>query len=237
MTRPLVVLRPEPGLAETIAAARELGLTAIAAPLFVIEARQWDVPDPAAFDGIVLGSANAVRQGGPGLLRLVRLPVHAVGERTAAAARESGFRVETVGSGGLQALLDTLAGPMRLLRLAGEERAALEPPAGVRIEEQVVYRARALSLAKPAIEALRSGAIALLHSGSAARRLGEECDRLGIPRGAVSLAALAPAVAAAAGEGWRAVQTAPAVSDAALLALAVDMCQEPDGYAAGQDRD
>jgi uroporphyrinogen-III synthase len=178
-----------------------------------------------------------VRHSGSGLRRLKGLPVYAVGERTAAAAREGGFRVECVGSGGLQALLDTQAGLLRLLRLAGDERVALDPPAGVTIEERVVYRARPLPLVEPAIDALGAGAVALLHSGNAARRLGEECDRLGIARASVSLAALAPAIAEAAGRGWRVVRSAQTLSDAALLAIASDMCQELGGYAAGEDRD
>ena len=237
MSVPLVVLRPEPGLSETMAAARAQGLEAIGAPLWTIEPVAWDAPAVGGFDAILLGSASAVRHGGPALERFMGLPVHAVGERTAAAARGAGFGIASVGSGGLQSLLDTLAGPLRLLRLAGEERVLLATRPGVTIEERVVYRACPLSLAGEAVGALCAGAVAALHSASAARRLGEECDRLGIARGAVALAALAPAIAEAAGSGWLAVRTAPAVTDAALLALAAELCQKPRGYAAGHDRD
>ena len=44
---------------------------------------------------------------------------------------------------------------------------------------------------------------------------------------AIALAALAPRVAEAAGGGWREVRCASEPSEAALLALACDMCHEP----------
>ena len=51
----------------------------------------------------MLTSANAIRHGGAGLERLRSLPVHAVGEATAAAAREAGFAVAGIGEGGCRA--------------------------------------------------------------------------------------------------------------------------------------
>jgi uroporphyrinogen-III synthase len=67
----------------------------------------------------------------------------------------------------------------------------------------------------------------LLHSAVAARHLAAECDRLGIPRAAIALAALGQRIAAAAGEGWRELRAAAAPRDATLLALARDMCHDP----------
>ncbi|WP_126175795.1 uroporphyrinogen-III synthase [Tsuneonella rigui] len=225
MSKPLIVLRPEPGLSETLALAQAKDLTAIAAPLFEIEPVAWRAPDPADLDGILAGSANVFRHGGLGLSKLSALPVHAVGERTAQAALEAGFTVANVGAGGLQQVLDTLPAPARLLRLAGEQHVALQVPDGSAMTEVIVYRARAVSLSETAVEALRSDAVVLLHSGEAAARFAGECDRLSIDRSRVSVAALAPRVAAAAGEGWRAVAVAPQATDAALLAMADDMCQ------------
>ena len=60
----LLVLRPEPGASATVERARELGLDAVAVPLFEIEAMDWDAPEPGGFDGLLLTSANAVRCGG-----------------------------------------------------------------------------------------------------------------------------------------------------------------------------
>jgi len=44
--------------------------------------------------------------------------------------------------------------------------------------------------------------------------------------GRITLAALGPRIAAAAGEAWTAVHTASRPDEAALLALAVDLCQK-----------
>ena len=220
----VLVLRPEPGCSETLAAARKRGLEAISAPIFAIESVPWDAPDPVQFDRLIAGSANAFRFGGTQLDELTDLPVVAVGERTATAAREAGFTVAATGQVGLQALLDTIKSPARLLRLSGEERIDLAPPNGVSMVERTVYRAAPLPLADKAIEVLASGAVALLHSGEAARRFAAECDRLSIARYRISLAALAPRIATAAGSDWARIQVAPDVTDAALLAMAADMC-------------
>ena len=225
MSKGIIVLRPEPGLSETLAAASAKGLEAVAAPLFEVEPVAWRAPDPRSFDGILAGSANAFRHGGSGLSALATLPVHAVGERTARAALEAGFPVVSVGAAGLQQVLDTIQAPARLLRLSGEQRVTLDVPRGSTMTEVVVYRARPVPLSESAMASLRSDAVVLLHSGEAAARFAAECDRLGIDRSRVSLAALAPRIAEAAGGGWRSVAVAPQASDAALLALADDMCQ------------
>ena len=72
--RRVIVLRPEPGASETVARARRLGLDAAAIPLFEIEPLEWTAPDPEAFDGLLLTSANAVRHGGEKLQALRALP-------------------------------------------------------------------------------------------------------------------------------------------------------------------
>jgi uroporphyrinogen-III synthase len=225
MTLPLVVMRPEPGCGETVLKARGMGLEVVPAPLFEIEAIEWQVPDVTCFDAIAAGSANAFRRGGSELRSLVSLPVHAVGERTAQAARDAGFAVSSVGQTDLQDVVDRLRGPMRLLRLAGEKRVSLDPPAGVTIEELVIYRAAPLPLAPAAVAALRGDAVVLLHSSEAARRFAAETDRLAIDRSKVAIAALAPGIVMAAGDGWRQVGSATCPNDAALLVMAADMCQ------------
>ena len=93
-------------------------------PLFQIEPITWRAPDAGQFDALLLTSANAVRVGGPGLAALRDLPVHAVGEATAAAAREAGFDVATVGYAGVERLVGALDPKLRLLHLAGEHGAA-----------------------------------------------------------------------------------------------------------------
>jgi uroporphyrinogen-III synthase len=67
--------------------------------------------------------------------------------------------------------------------------------------------------------------LVLLHSAATARHFASECDRLGLARGTIALAALGPRIAAAAGEGWRAVHTAPRPDEAALLEMARELCK------------
>lgn len=120
--RKLLLLRPEPGLSASVTRARALGLDVIACPLFRVGPVEWALPDSARFDGLLLTSANALRNGGPGLRQLVGLPVHAVGPATAEAARAAGFEVDSVGTTNVADLLNQLPANLRLLHLAGEDR-------------------------------------------------------------------------------------------------------------------
>jgi uroporphyrinogen-III synthase len=227
MTTAVLALRPEPGLAATLAKARALGLAITGLALSEIRPLAWDCPDPAGIDALLIGSANAVLHGGPNLAQLTDKPVFAVGEATADAARAAGFAVAMVGSGGLQGVLDQIPAPTRLLRIAGEEHVPLTPPAGVTIAEVIAYRSVALPL-DPAAPLLADGnALVLLHSAATARQFAEECDRLGLARSTIALAALGPRIADAAGAGWGAVHTAPRPDEACLLELVFDLCQNP----------
>lgn len=224
----LLVVRPEPGNARTLAAARELGLDACGVPLFVVEPVAWEPPDPARFDAVLLGSANALRHGGDALARFTTLPVYAVGATTAAAAEKAGFTVAARGEGGLQMLIPKLAedGRKRVLRLSGEAHVSLNPPPGMTIATAVVYAAHPLPLPVDAVPS--QGVVVALHSGEAARHFTAECARLGLDRSTIALACLAPRVAEVAGQGWAEVRVAPIpqpLGEAALLALARDMCQ------------
>jgi uroporphyrinogen-III synthase len=222
----VIVLRPEPGASETVARARELGLEAMSIPLFKVEPLEWRVPDANRFDALLLTSANAVRHGGAGLGTLNALPVHAVGEATAEAARAAGFTVATIGEGGIDLLMAALDPGLRLLHLCGEPR---RPPADPRqaITAVPVYRSRAI---EPALDlCAASEAVVLVHSPRAADRFAELIDRAEIPRRSVAIAAISEAAAAAAGEGWAAIHVADAPTDDALLALAARLCNKPGG--------
>ncbi|MBY0345143.1 MAG: uroporphyrinogen-III synthase [Sphingomonadales bacterium] len=203
-----------------------MGLAITGHALSEIRAVAWDCPDPAGIDGLLIGSANAILHGGPHLAQLREKPVYAVGEATAAAARAAGFAIAMTGSGGLQGVLDAIAAPCHLLRIAGEEHVPLTPPTGVTFAEVIAYRSVALPL-DPAAALLGSGkALVLLHSAATARHFAAECDRLGLARAAIALAALGPRIAAAAGEGWGAVHTAATPDEGALLQLAFDLCAQ-----------
>ena len=223
----LLALRPEPGLTATLEKASAMGLAITGHALSEIRAIAWDCPDPAGIDGLLIGSVNAILHGGPNLARLTAKPVFAVGEATAAAARAAGFSVAITGSGGLQGVLDAIASPCHLLRIAGEEHVPLTPPAGVTFAEVIAYRSLALPL-DPAAPLLASGdALVLLHSAATARHFAAECDRLALARAQIALAALGPRIADAAGAGWGAVHTAARPDEAALLQLAFDLCGKP----------
>lgn len=224
---PIVAIRPQPGCAATVAAGAALGLTIASHPLFAAGPVDWVVPDPAHYDAVLLGSANAVRHGGAGLARLAALPAICVGETTAKVARAAGFAVPLTGSGGLQQVLPQAQALClgRLLRLSGEAHVPLDLPAGMRAETRIVYTVAARAIDAALAEILDSGAVVLLHSGEAAAHFAGEVDRLDLPRARIALACLAPRIADRAGTGWGALEVAPATDDAALLAIAGQMCQ------------
>ncbi|MBA3512277.1 MAG: uroporphyrinogen-III synthase, partial [Sphingomonas sp.] len=164
-----MILRPEPGASATVERAEAIGLEAVAMPLFEVEPVEWQAPDAGSFDALVLTSANAVRLGGDGLSRLRGLPVHAVGEATAAAAREAGFDIASSGEAGVERLLGSVEAGVRLLHLCGEHR--IEPHAAQAITAVPVYRSSALP--PPADLRRIEGQVAAVHSPRAGQRLAE----------------------------------------------------------------
>lgn len=220
---PLVVIRPQPGNDATCAAVRQRGAQAAGFPLFEIVPVAWHVPD-GPFQAILAGSANVFRHAGANLRALHGTPVIAVGETTASAARDAGFTVSRVGEGGLQPVVATLP-PGKYLRIAGEDRVALNLPAAVSVETVVAYAARKCPFPEALVAVLRSGAVVLLHSGEAARHFAAQCETLGVAKDRIGLACLAPRIATLAGDGWRCVGTSPARTDAMLLELGLRMCQ------------
>ena len=211
--RPLLLLRPQPGLAVSVAGARGLGLTVVEAPLFVVEPVAWEVPAEPP-DALLITSANAVRHGGAVLAKLRDLPVHAVGAATAQAAHDAGFDVVSTGTSGVEALLRSIDTARRLLWLAGADRKALF---GKGLDAIVVYRTVPLETRLPPLDDM----VVAVHSARAAARLAELADE----RGACRVAAISADAAAAAGAGWECVEVASKPTDAALLALAARLCQ------------
>ncbi|KPL68208.1 hypothetical protein SZ64_08780 [Erythrobacter sp. SG61-1L] len=229
MAKRAIVIRPVRGMEDTLAAGRAAGLAIAGWPLFEVRARQWDAPAPEGIDGLLIGSANALRLGGPALEAFRGKPVYAVGAATGEAARKAGFAQGAIGSGGLQQVLNGLAGrPLTLLRLAGEKRVPLNPPLGIVLVTRTVYESVALPMPSELEQALKAdggeGPVVLLYSAEAARHFSAECERLGVNKAVISLAALGPRIAEAAGEGWAQIRSAAAPNEPALLALAQDMC-------------
>jgi uroporphyrinogen-III synthase len=212
--RKLLLLRPEPGLSASAERAQALGLEVIAFPLFRVEPVAWQAPDPAEFDALLLTSANAVRLGGSELAKLRDLPVTAVGEATAAAARDAGFRVETIGSGNAVDLLAGLPRSLKLLHVAGEDHRNIgDRP----IERRIAYQAEAIG--DPGLPSLE-GLVAAVHSPRAGKRLAE----LATVRSETAIAAISKAAAEACGGGWERVNVADQPNDKCLLALAARLC-------------
>lgn len=225
--KPVIIIRPQPGCDASLADARALGLPAYGFPLSEIRPLPWETPDPEQVDALLFGSANAVRHGGAALAVLVGKPAYAVGEKTAAAARASGFDVIETGHGSMQDLLGLLRpGHRRLLRPAGEKRVELNLPEGTDIDERTVYASESLDMPAALVAMLSRPAVVLLHSGEAARHFAMCCDEHGLDRSIIALAAMSDRAAGMAGEGWADLKVAKKPEDAALLALARQMCQE-----------
>jgi uroporphyrinogen-III synthase len=224
MTGRVLILRPQPGADETAHRARGLGLAAIVAPLFSVGPLAWEPPDPSRFDAVMLTSANAARHGGGALASFAGLPCYALGAATATAAREAGFDDISIGPSDGAALLEMMdmSGVTSAFHPCGRDTIDLGT-SDVQVIDVPVYAAEAVRRLPPEAEAaLRQGALVLLHSPRAGRLFAElyRADR-----GFVDLAALSPAVAEAAGEGWRSIAVAPQPRDQALLELASKLCQ------------
>ena len=224
MTPDILILRPRPGAEETATRARELGLTAVATPLFVVEPLEWPPPDPAGQDAVMLTSANAPRLAGAAMAPFLRLPCYAVGEATARAAREAGFLDVEAGPADAAALMEMLVSDdrKRVFHPSGKDRIAVSD-ARVELTQVPVYASRALDrLPRDAEAALDAGALVLLHSPRAADHFGRLTEGR---HAAIGIAAISAATAAAAGDGWKSVSVAPRPRDEALLELAAKLCQ------------
>lgn len=170
----ILVTRSQPNAAKTAAALRGRGHEPIVAPLLEMELLAEVEAKDGPWTAILLTSAN-------GLWGIVSwawdrkwhgIPVFAVGDITAKAARDMGF-IEVASAGGnVNDLANLVAArlqpPARLLYLAGEERAgdlagALRTE-GFEVDLVVVYRfLTAQSLPEPAAAALAGEIDAVLH--------------------------------------------------------------------------
>ena len=219
--RKIVLLRPEPGASLSASRAADMGIEGVVTvPLFKVRPVDWSPPDPDRFDAILMTSANAARHGGEGLKLYRDLPVHAVGEATAAAARAAGLMVDEVGTAGVDALLERLPEGARLLHLSGSHRRA--PSAACQtIVPLPVYS----SVAREEPRGLEHlpGCIALAHSPRATQRLVRICEREGIATGGIILAVISEEALPDDVTAWEDVVVASAPRDRDLLQLAAAM--------------
>ncbi len=224
MAAPLIILRPKPGAGETLARIRDAGLDGRAFPLFAVQPVAHDVPDAAAFDALLVTSANGARHGADVLAALAHLPVFVVGEASGRAARAAGAAQVTAGEGDAARTIPLIlaAGHRRLLHIGGADLTAFDP-LGLDVTRLTVYRAEPADDA-PLCAALAAlpRAVILVHSPRAGRRLAGVVTVE--DRARFALVAISPAAAQAAGEGWAERGVASEMNDKAMLALAIQLC-------------
>jgi uroporphyrinogen-III synthase len=168
----VLVTRPLPDGERTAAALRARGYQVLLAPLMKVKSVTADLSGDWA--AVIVSSANALRALEAGQLApLKNLPLFAVGERTAAAAREAGFgdvRAAHGDAGDLIRLVsERYAGQSAPhLYLAGEDRAAdIEGELarrGIQVRTVVVYKNVTTGFPPELVRALTGGLIgAVLH--------------------------------------------------------------------------
>jgi uroporphyrinogen-III synthase len=104
----VLVTRPSPDDEATAEALRARGFEVLRAPMLRFEAVPFQDDVDATYGAVMVTSANALRAVAPHLAgsRLLKLPLFAVGENTAAAARDAGFGDVIVSKGDAGALRD-----------------------------------------------------------------------------------------------------------------------------------
>jgi uroporphyrinogen-III synthase len=212
----VLVTRPSPDDEATAASLRARGYEVLLAPMLRFEAVAFHDDMDARYGAVVLTSANAVRGIEPHLKghRLFELPLFAVGEHTAAAARHAGFTHVISANSDAAGLRDCVLACVKakelkkastLLYLAGADLArdlASElGEHGFRVVTQTTYKMSAVtSLPREVCDAFAANRIeAVLHYSrrsaraflDAARAGGVEISALAIPQCCISAAVAA----------------------------------------------
>jgi uroporphyrinogen-III synthase len=144
----LLVTRPEPDASETAARLRALDIDAVVDPLLFARTLTTTLPPADGFAALAITSANALRalHDRGEIPRLQSLPVYAVGDRSAAVARDFGFAEVVSAEGSVDDLVALLAkagvgGPVlypTARQQAGDLAKALAPH-GVMVITSAVY--------------------------------------------------------------------------------------------------
>jgi uroporphyrinogen-III synthase len=229
----LLILRPQPGADATAALARTLGIEPCVMPLFRIDAIDWVMPDRTQYDALLMTSANAARSIKQPDDALRALPVYAVGQATALAATQAGFKIASTGAADAKAALANAeaAGHHRLLWLTGTDHIALNPPKNGTLDSVAVYQSCRVESDADIINAIKNCAVVALHSARAARHFGALVNHAALDRSAITVAALSLAVAQDAGLGWRFILVADIPEDAAMLRLVQSYFTKQQGRA------
>lgn len=167
----VVVTRPQADSERTAAALEALGHEVLVAPLMRIEPVAVDLA--GTWSAIVITSANALQAVSAAADGVKTLPVFAVGDRSAEAARRAGFAEVSSANGDIKDLVRlvaarTVGAEAPLLYLAGEDRSGdlvtQLAAHGIDAEMKVVYRIVAEVFPPVLAAALESGDVdAVLH--------------------------------------------------------------------------
>jgi uroporphyrinogen-III synthase len=169
----IAVTRPHDDSERTATALRARGHEVLVAPLMQVEPVNADIRPSWAAVIVTSANAPAAIAGHPARAALIKLPVFAVGRRSADACRLAGFFDVIVAGGNVRDLIRLIVerradatGP--LLYLAGEDRAAdliaELTMHGIAAEMAVVYRAAIAPFPPALVVALTVGEIdAVLH--------------------------------------------------------------------------
>ena len=209
------ITRAQPGADRTAERLRALGLAPVVRPLLAVQPLSPDLPDLADFAALAFTSINGV--GAFARLHAGRdLPVFAVGDATAQAARQAGFADVRSASGDLTDLARLLAdrAPGSVLAPvaetpAGDLAEAVQAAGGAQLVRAIaVYRTVETGAALP-----DAVAAVLIHSPRAARALAA-CAPFAMPRLAVCIS---PAAAAPLQALARPCAVSPTPDETALL--------------------
>jgi uroporphyrinogen-III synthase len=229
----VVVTRPQADSERSAAALRARGHSVLVAPLMRVEPVTADLS--GSWGAVIITSANApdAIAADRAYLALLKLPLFAIGDRSADAARQTGFSEVISASGDVRDLVRLIAerhadikGP--LLYLAGEDRAA-DPIGelathGIAAEMRIVYRAVTVPYPPALSAALKAGEVdAVLHFSrrsaenyiSGARQAGIIAQALAVWHFCLSRAIAEPLNGAGAGS----IAVAKRPDEAALIEL------------------
>ena len=115
----VLVTRPHPDDEVTAGALRARGFEVLQAPMLRFEPVPFHDDADERYGAIIVTSANALRAIAPhlGNSRLLKLPLFAVGEHTASAAREAGFGEVLTAKGDAAALRDLVLASVKTKQL------------------------------------------------------------------------------------------------------------------------
>jgi uroporphyrinogen-III synthase len=207
----VLVTRPHPDGESTAADLRARGFEVLLAPVLRFEPVAFRDDEDARYGAVIVTSANAVRgiESHLNASRLLKLPLFAVGEHTAAAARRAGFETVISANGDAGALRQLVEASVKtkalkktstLLHLAGADLARdLAGELGARgfsVVTLTTYRMAPVSgLPRETCEAFAANRVeAVLHYSrrsaraflDAARAAGVEISALSIPHCCIS---------------------------------------------------